>query len=137
MFKKWNIVPYNSGVTALSSSMASVLCSPLLLGGIFCKMGSFASMLDNSSNNGDRYALAMANVPAGAGWRNFMHYGQLVRTSGPTFRRYDYESASANRNHYGVDTPPDYDLSLIDFPLAIMSGSLDDLASPRDVAWTA
>lgn len=37
---------------------------------------------------------------------------------------------------YGQPTPPLYDLSLLDFPIATMSGSLDKLADPEDVVWT-
>lgn len=37
---------------------------------------------------------------------------------------------------YGQKTPPDYDLSLLDFPLAILAGEKDQLADPKDVEWT-
>lgn len=45
-------------------------------------------------------------------------------------------SAEANNAKYGQPTPPDYDLGLLNFPLAVMSGSKDLLADPKDVAWT-
>ena len=39
--------------------------------------------------------------------------------------------------HYGQPTPPDYDLSLLDFPVAIFSGSLDKVCSPADAKWVS
>ena len=38
---------------------------------------------------------------------------------------------------YGQRTPPDYDMSQIDFPIAILSGDGDKLADPQDVKWTS
>ena len=52
------------------------------------------------------------------------------------FRRYDYESDAGNMAAYGQKTPPEYDLSLLDFPIGIFSGSEDTLADPEDVKWT-
>lgn len=36
---------------------------------------------------------------------------------------------------YNQTTPPDYDLSLLEFPLALFGGKNDVLADPRDVEW--
>ena len=52
------------------------------------------------------------------------------------FLRWDYESKEENIKHYGQPTPPAYDLSLLDFPLAILSGQQDQMADPEDVKWT-
>lgn len=38
--------------------------------------------------------------------------------------------------HYGQATPPKYDLSLVDFPVAAFGGENDILAPPKDVDWT-
>jgi len=64
-----------------------------------------------------------------------MHYGQQIHTEKERFKRFDYYDDEINRAHYNQTKPPDYDLSLIDLPLAIMSGDLDKLADPKDVAW--
>ena len=129
----WNVLPYNPVYTSISSTITSVLCSHLLFNGMFCEV---LSMVDYGSNNGDRYAIAMANAPSGCGWRNFMHYSQLLDADGPIFKRYDYENPKQNMAHYGVDTAPDYDLSKITFPIAIMSGDRDTTATPKDISWT-
>jgi len=36
---------------------------------------------------------------------------------------------------YNSETPPDYDLSLLDFPLGLFGGKNDVLADPKDVDW--
>ena len=51
------------------------------------------------------------------------------------FKRYDY-GADENFKKYGNIAPPDYDLSLLDFPIAIFSGSQDGFAHPEGVKWT-
>jgi hypothetical protein len=79
----------------------------------------------------------MSNFPSGAGYQDFMHYGQSVGSATPSFKRFDHGSAQANIDKYGYATPPDYDLSLLNFPIAIFSGSQDALADPAGVAWTA
>lgn len=84
----------------------------------------------------DRYDVYMSNTPSGAGYKDFVHYGQNVAAPVESFKRYDMGSAQANIDKYGYATPPDYDLGLLDFPLAVFSGSKDLLADPKDVAWT-
>ena len=92
-----NIAPHNPDLSNALSSIASVLCSPLVLGGRLCNIGSIRDQFDDSINSVGRYAIAAAHLPAGAGWRNVMHYGQLMVTEKPVFRRLDYDSASENR----------------------------------------
>jgi hypothetical protein len=36
---------------------------------------------------------------------------------------------------YGTETPPEYDLSSFNIPVAIASGDVDVLADPTDVSW--
>lgn len=36
---------------------------------------------------------------------------------------------------YGTPTPPDYDLSSFNIPVAIASGDVDALADPTDINW--
>ena len=49
------------------------------------------------------------------------------------FRPYDYGSGE-NVKRYGTKVPPEYDLTKIDVPIALFSGSQDKLADPTDVA---
>ena len=99
-------------------------------------MSGFADE-DPSIDYIERYDMYMSNVPSGAGYKDFTHYGQGISPAkSESFKRYDMGSAKANNAKYGQDSPPDYDLKLLKFPLAVFSGSKDLLADPLDVKWT-
>jgi hypothetical protein len=34
----------------------------------------------------------MSNLPSGAGYRNFLHYAQLIQLEKEGFKRYDYDN---------------------------------------------
>lgn len=87
-------------------------------------------------DNTDRWDVYMSNLPAGAGYKNTIHYGQLVDQEVQAFKRFDH-GEKENMVKYGQKTPPDYDMSVLDFPIAILSGSSDKLSDPEDVKWTA
>ena len=48
---------------------------------------------------------------------------------------YDYGSGSANMRHYNQTVPPQYDISTLNIPVALVAGGNDFLGDPRDVAW--
>lgn len=58
----------------------------------------------------------LGHMPAGASVNCFLHFAQGV-TSGE-FRKFDYGSKK-NRELYGQDTPPKYDVSKITVPVAL------------------
>ena len=64
------------------------------------------------------------------------HYGQNLQLPVEGFKRFDMGSDAANIAKYGQSSPPDYDLSLLDFPIAILAGTLDHLVVPKDIEWT-
>ena len=114
----YNLIPYNYA----SSAAGAVVCS--LLNGAICGLVlSLFADKDPSIDYTERNDVLMSNTPSGAGYTVFVHYGQLIPLKTETFRRYDMGSANANIKKYGQSTPPDYDLKLLDFPLAIFSGS--------------
>ena len=76
----------------------------------------------------------MSNLPSGAGYKNYVHYGQGMNTGSETFRRYNF-GYWGNYETYGQFTAPDYDINAIKFPIAMFGGQNDVLASPKDVAW--
>lgn len=74
----------------------------------------------------------MTHSPAGAGWRNLIHYAQIIKSQ--SFQRFDYGEAE-NLKKYNQTTPPQYDLSKIAVPFAIGHGDLDTLADLKSVDW--
>jgi hypothetical protein len=77
----------------------------------------------------------MTHIPSGAGYKDFMHYGQFINSK--QFQRYDY-GEEENMKIYGQKTAPLCPLENIkDFPIALFAGTLDELADPKDVDWLA
>ena len=86
---------------------------------------------DNMSRDQVYYSL----FPSGCGWKNFVHYGQVIKTGG--FLRYDF-GHEKNLEKYGQSSPPSYDLSaLADWPVALFHGTEDVLSDPIDVSTLA
>jgi len=128
----YNFLPYGY----LSTGAASLMCK--LFDGKLCDLVmALVADEDPTIDYTERYDVYTSNLPAGASYRNIVHYAQLIDLPYEEFLRWDYESAAENQKHYGQPTPPAYDLSLLDFPLAILGGQQDQMADPEDVEWTA
>ncbi|KAJ6237575.1 sterol esterase tgl1 [Anaeramoeba flamelloides] len=61
-----------------------------------------------------------------------LHWMQQLRKQ--TFDRYDFEDEKKNLVKYGQKTPPEYDLSKINCPMALYSGGADSLSNIEVVA---
>ena len=64
-------------------------------------------------------------------------WAQQVRAKGERFQMFDYGCgwfSCPNMEYYGQKSPPAYDLSRINIPLALYAGSDDFLADPTDFA---
>jgi len=87
----WNLLPYNY----LNTGVATIFCN--LFNGKACNMlmSMFADE-DPKIDYTERYDVYMSNLPSGAGYRNFVHYAQLINAKTEVFRRYDYDSDDAN-----------------------------------------
>ena len=119
----------------VTSGTAQVLCK--LFDGKLCDLLlKTAADGDPTIDNTDMYPIMTKNLPAGASYRNTLHYAQLMDLPYQEFLRWDY-GKEGNMKNYGQASPPAYDLSLLDFPLAILSGSKDKMADPKDVKWTS
>lgn len=106
----------------------------------FCGMfGNFCALLSSGTfnwndiiDNGARHAEKLAHYPEGTGWKNLVHYAQIINSG--RFQRFDY-GVKENLKRYGSKTPPEYDLSKIKVKTALYSGDVDKLADPQDVQW--
>ena len=88
----------------------------------------FDGKIDNAERWGDRES----HSPNGSGWRNLIHYAQIIKDK--KFQRFDF-GKEENMKKYGTETPPEYDLSKISIKMAIMQGDLDMLSDTTDDAW--
>ena len=83
-------------------------------------------------DNMDRMEVFLKDYPAGAGYRNLVHYAQDIHNDG--FNRFNF-GERANLVKYGYVEPPAYPLEDFNIPTALVAGTLDRLADPTDVAW--
>lgn len=112
----WDLLPYDF----LNTGVAYLFCN--LFDGKLCNLFLNAiADADPAIDNTSRYDVYMSDLPAGSGYKDILHYGQLISLDKPTFRRLDLGEKD-NLKKYGQSTPPDYDMSTLRFPIAIMSG---------------
>jgi len=98
-----------------------------------CKWG--ISIYNGKSKQIDatRIPIYMSHTPAGTSTKNILHLSQMINSG--KFSKYDY-GKYGNRERYGSDTPPEYDLSKVKVPTVVVSGTMDAIAPPKDVSWT-
>jgi lysosomal acid lipase/cholesteryl ester hydrolase len=83
-------------------------------------------------DNMSRFPMIMSQEPAGASYRTFVYYAQMINSG--RMALYDY-GRSANKEIYGTPEPPLLPLQeKYVIPTALFSGSMDGLADPADVA---
>nr|XP_034304031.1 gastric triacylglycerol lipase isoform X2 [Crassostrea gigas] len=78
-----------------------------------------------------RIPVYVRDHPAGTSVQNIAHYSQSVLTG--QFSMLDFGSPEANMKHYNQSTPPLYDVTKMETPVALFSGGHDWLADPGDV----
>ena len=119
----WSLLPYNY----LSEDWIDIICN--FEDRLFCdSFINFFTHIDPEIFYHQRFATFFSNMPSGTGYKSILHYGQLVEADGNFFKRYDHDYYT-NLKLYGQDSPPAFDLSNINFPVAIFSGSKDELAN--------
>lgn len=89
-----------------------------------------ARQCDESNLNSTRSSVYAAHL-GGSSMQNLFHLLQLAKQ--PGMRMYDFGNATANMAHYGVPTPPSYNLTTVTLPMAFFTGSIDAFADPIDV----
>jgi len=87
--------------------------------------------IDNTYDNLEGQAgYYLSNFPTGAGFKALLHYAQNMKSGG--FHRYDH-GHKENEERYGTKTAPEYDLTKVNLPIALLNGIYDRLADPADV----
>ena len=80
----YNLLPRNG-----ASQVLGVLCKYLPH---FCeKLDDGFYDWNDSIDNKERFGDKAAHSPSGAGWRNLIHYAQIIKSK--NFQRYDYGKA--------------------------------------------
>lgn len=85
-------------------------------------------------NNAKRMSVYMSHQPSGSSLKAISHLVQLKRNG--RFCAYDHYDKAVNLQKYGSEEPFDYDLRKVkEFPIVILYGKQDRLASEMDVEW--
>ncbi|XP_071452979.1 lipase 3-like [Hetaerina americana] len=85
---------------------------------------------DSKELNETMIPVITGHTPAGASTKTIVHYVQGINSG--KFRQFDY-GLIGNKDKYGRDSPPEYDLSLITAPMYFIYGDNDWMASIEDV----
>lgn len=67
------------------------------------------------------------NMPSGVSARQFVHYGQIYQTG--KFQMFDYRLKKKNMKVYRRSKPPEYNLSNVKIPVALLFGTADVMNS--------
>ncbi|XP_031776290.1 lipase 3-like [Apis florea] len=93
---------------------------------------SFAGF-NRTSVNATDLASIMNDIPAGASWKELVHFSQGYIYPG-NFRQFDYGNDEKNYRMYNSVQPPEYKLDKIIAPIAFFSSVDDIIATKPDVS---
>ena len=83
--------------------------------------------------NATRAPVYFTHMPSGTSLKNFMQYSQQIGSG--RFQKYDYGKRE-NILRYNTPIPPEYNVTKINIPIVLVSGTVDGVATPKDVQWT-
>ena len=96
-------------------------------------LGLISDSDSKECNDQNSLAVYFNHYPCGCSLKCLIHFVQIIKAK--KFIYYDYKK-EANFHIYHQIEPPEYDLSIIkDFPIMLICGEKDKLASPNDVRW--
>lgn len=75
--------------------------------------------------------IILAHEPAGASTRTLIHYAQEIHNDG-RFQQFDY-GPLGNMRQYGTINPPEYEMTKVTLPIALLSAENDWLSGDVDV----
>jgi len=118
--------------TWLAKQFGQYVCgSNELVGSMVCANTLFMIAGPSSRQlNATRLPVYLAHTPAGTSRRTFIHLGQSIFSG--KIQEYDF-GAKKNKERYGSETPPEFDVSKLETPIALYWGDSDWLATDRDV----
>ena len=96
-------------------------------------LGLISDSHSKECNDQNSLAVYLKHYPCGCSLKCLIHFVQIIKSK--KFIYFDYRK-EANFAMYKQKKPPEYDLSVIkDFPIMLICGDKDKLASPNDVRW--
>jgi len=110
--------------------LAEFVCRPEDLDTLCSDIIFIIDGFDKKNLNKTRVPVYLSHTPAGTSVRNMVHYAQMYLSG--KFQAYDYGERE-NLIKYKQKTPPVYNASAFEIPVALYWGGNDWLADPMDV----
>lgn len=120
--------PYDVFSWSELPTLGSFLCKVTF--GVICEITVDVICGRSSVDNSDAILNLAAHFPAGTSVKDLEHYEQFIDWE--HFGRFDY-GKTGNMEHYGTNDVPLYNLTNLQMPTALFTGSKDTLADPEDV----
>ncbi|XP_067203426.1 lipase 3-like isoform X2 [Linepithema humile] len=110
----------------------SLFCQNMVNAQFFCSNLLFlVAGINREELNTKDLTVILTHLPAGASWKQVVHYGQGYIDPGQ-FRQFNY-GEDKNLRMYNSTIPPAYQLERITTPIALFSSDNDWLATTKDV----
>ncbi|XP_048776607.2 lysosomal acid lipase/cholesteryl ester hydrolase-like isoform X2 [Ostrea edulis] len=128
LFGKYEIFPNTKLFTLFAQDSCRIKAiDDIICANIFFLLGGY----DSPQFNLSRVPVYVKDHPSGSSVQNLLHYSQSVLHG--QFQMFDYGSPESNLKHYNQTTPPLYDVTKMETPVALFTGGNDWLADPKDV----
>lgn len=121
------LVNYDLPNTDFLTSMTDTFCSKI---GFACKNMLHSIVGQDSNLLTKSLPIILGHMPTTSSTLQLVHYGQLVRSG--RFCQFDF-GEEKNRETYGTESPPDYNLTKVTVPNVVFFGENDWVADPADV----
>jgi lysosomal acid lipase/cholesteryl ester hydrolase len=115
--------------TQLQDTIARYICGTTILDKLCINPLLALTGPESKQLNETRMPVYMSHTPAGTSTRTIVHYAQ--EHSAKKFQMYDF--GKENQKLYNQTTPPIYNVTKIETPIALYWGGKDYLADPQDV----
>ncbi|CAK9833104.1 Gastric triacylglycerol lipase [Anthophora retusa] len=100
---------------------------------LFCNNLLFlVTGFDQASLSAANVSTIISHIPAGASWKQLIHYGQGY-IHPDLFRQFDYDNSKKNDQFYNSPEPPGYELNKVTAPVALFSSENDLLSTKMDI----
>ncbi|CAK9801051.1 Gastric triacylglycerol lipase [Anthophora plagiata] len=100
---------------------------------LFCNNLLFlVTGFDQASLSAANVSTIISHIPAGASWKQLIHYGQGY-IHPEHFRQFDYDNSKKNDQFYNSREPPEYELNKVTAPVALFSSENDLLSTKMDI----
>ncbi|KAH7730308.1 CBN-LIPL-6 protein [Aphelenchoides avenae] len=117
--------------TWITKLFSVILCGPKFMNPLCDNVLFQIGGPESNQFNQTRLVVYLSHTPAGTSTCNVVHWAQMAVKK--KIQKFDYGTPEENRQHYGQDTPPVYNLSNVNAPVYLYYSDADWLADVADI----